>query len=78
MRKNKQKSSKSLDEKDDDFEELTVPQSSSLISQKLEQTEFKDKIIPKETKLIAVTDEFVKAKVQKVDILLSGLKNKYN
>jgi len=80
LRKNKQKSSKSLDQdKDDSFEEYTVPQSESLLSQKLDETEFKDRILPKSTEVkMKVQDEFIKAKVKRVDSLLSGLKNKYN
>lgn len=75
---NKQKSSTGLDESSDNFEEFQAPKSKSLITQKLAETEFKDTIVPKSVSLIDVKTDEVKAKVQKVDTLLSGLKNKYN
>lgn len=51
---NKQKSSTGLDESSDNFEEYTVPQSQSLISQKLDETEFKDRVIAKKVSLVEV------------------------
>jgi len=52
-----------LDESSDNFEEFKVPQSKSLITQKLAETEFKDRVVPKQVSLIDIKQEDVKAKV---------------